>query len=274
MSHLNCDKNMGYFPKVFRQFVPQLIQIIVLPIFFFSFMLIYRPDGFDELIMHQMYGVHITIISCIILVSAIITRLIYYFLPSSFNYPLYIFWCLCEIIFTSFFVALYIWLIRGRDMMYLEVFGSSFRYLSLILIYPYVIYALCMRIYEAHRAAADPNENQLQRMKFYDDRHNLKIVLTPSSILYMASEENYVNIYYTENEKIRNYVLRSSMKSLEELCQENGLVRCHRSYYVNPSHIKVLRKDKEGVVFAELDANESLHIPVTKRYYSHLSELL
>ena len=64
------------------------------------------------------------------------------------------------------------------------------------------------------------------------------------------------------------------MKALEELCQENGLVRCHRSFYVNPSHIKVLRKDKEGIVYAELDAKDVMHIPVTKRYYDHLSEML
>ena len=32
---------MSNFPKAFRHFIPQLIQMIVLPIFFFAFMLIY-----------------------------------------------------------------------------------------------------------------------------------------------------------------------------------------------------------------------------------------
>lgn len=265
---------MSTFPKTFRHFVPQLIQMIVLPIFFFAFMLIYRPDGIDTFLKSDMYGVHITIMSCIILVSMIITRLIYYFLAHRFNYPLYIFWCLCEVIFTSFFIGLYVWLIRGKDMAYLEVFSTSFQFLSLTLIFPYVIYAQALKIYDVHVNASDPNNDHISRIRFYDDRHNLKIVLTPSSILYITSEENYVNIFYTENGKLRHYVLRSSMKALEELCQDNGLVRCHRSYYVNPAHIKVLRKDKEGVVFAELNANETIHIPVTKRYYGHLSDLL
>lgn len=265
---------MSNLPKAFRHFIPQLIQMIVLPIFFFAFMLIYRPDGIDTFVKSDMYGVHITIMSCIILVSMIITRLIYYFLAHRFNYALYIFWCLCEVIFTSFFIALYVWLIRGKDMAYLEVFSTSFQYLSMSLVFPYVIYAQALKIYDVHVSASDPNNGQINRMRFYDDRHNLKIVLTPSSILYITSEENYVNIFYTENGKIRHYVLRCSMKALEELCQDNGLVRCHRSYYVNPAHIKVLRKDKEGVVFAELNANETIHIPVTKRYYGHLSELL
>ena len=111
-------------------------------------------------------------------------------------------------------------------------------------------------------------------MRFYDDRHNLKIALTPDAILYITAEENYANMFYTENDKVRNYVLRSSMKALDELCQDNGLIRCHRSYYVNPLHVKVLRKDKDGIVYAELDASDIMHIPVTKRYYDRLSEML
>ena len=63
------------------------------------------------------------------------------------------------------------------------------------------------------------------------------------------------------------------MKAIDELCQDHGLLRCHRSFYVNPVHVKVLRKDREGVIFAELDA-DTRHIPVTKRYYDRLAELL
>lgn len=137
-----------------------------------------------------------------------------------------------------------------------------------------MILALSCRLYEYHKKEEEPVQNNLQRMRFYDDRHNLKIVLTPDAILYITAEENYVNIFYTENGKVRNYVLRSSMKALDELCQDNGLIRCHRSYYVNPLHVKVLRKDKDGIVYAELDASDIMHIPVTKRYYDRLSEML
>ena len=64
------------------------------------------------------------------------------------------------------------------------------------------------------------------------------------------------------------------MKSIDEICQENGLVRCHRSYYINPSYVKVLRKDKEGVILAEIDSTNNIRIPVSKTYYNHLAELL
>ena len=64
------------------------------------------------------------------------------------------------------------------------------------------------------------------------------------------------------------------MKSLETLADRHGLVRCHRSYYVNPRHIKVLSRNKEGVIIAEMIEDSLMRIPVSKQYYAHLSELL
>ncbi len=265
---------MAAVAKIFRRFIPQLLHMIVLPVFFFTFLLIYRPLNVVAFMSVEWFGVHLTITTCIVLLGIIIMRLLYYYLPMKLNYTLYICWCISEVLFTSFFIALYIWLVRDKPMPYFEAFTTSFKLLFLSQIFPYVILALSQRIYEYGNQKFEENASQNQRMRFYDDRHNLKIVLTPNAILYIAAEENYVNIYYTENEKIRVYTLRSSMKALEELCQDNGLVRCHRSYYVNPKHIKVLRKDKEGIIYAELEAIDPIHLPVTKRYYDRLSEML
>lgn len=265
---------MSQVSRIFRRFIPQLLHMIVLPVFYFAFMLIYRPGSCYEFMGGEWFGVHLTITSCVVLISAIITRLLYYYLPMKINYSLYILWCFGEIIFMSFFAALYIWLVLHKPMPYFEAFALSFQYISLTLVIPYVILALSLRLYEYHIKSDDTSFASSLRMRFYDDRHNLKIVLAADSVLYITSEENYVNIFYADNGKLRNYVLRSSMKAIDELCQDNGLVRCHRSYYVNPSHVKVLRKEKDGIVFAELDAQEIIHIPVTKRYYDRLSEML
>lgn len=265
---------MTEIPRAFRRFVPQLLHMIVLPLFFFSFMLIYSPFDAESLLGIEWYAVHMTIISCITLLSVIVVRLIYYFVPMKLNYTLYAFWCLAEVLFTSLFVALYVWLILDKSMPYFEAVGVSFQYLAFVLVIPYVLLALSLRIYAYNSLQNEPDDSNVQRMRFYDDKHNLKIVLTPNSILYIASDENYVNISYTENGKERLYTLRSSMKAIDELCHDNGLVRCHRSYFVNPSYVKVLRKEKEGVIYAEMETGDMTHIPVSKKYYDHLAELL
>ena len=266
---------MSNLPAAFRRFVPQLLHMVIMPIFFFGFLLLYRPIDAQNLLGNTYFGVHITLLSCVVLVCTIMVRLLYYFLPMKLNYSLYIFWCLGEMIYMSFFVALYIWLVLHKNTAYLEILTASFQLIFMTLIIPYVIVALSLRIHEYHEKSMIANEPLSQkRIRFYDQKHNLKLVVTPSDLIYISSDENYINIYYNENGKLRNYVLRSSMKAIEEVCIESGLVRCHRSYLINPVHVKVLRKDQEGVVYAELDAPEVQHIPVTKRYYASVSSLL
>lgn len=260
--------------RVFRRFIPQFLHMIVLPLFFFSFMLIYRPFGAESLVGYEWYGVHLTIVSCIILVSTVLTRLLYYFLPLKINYTLYVFWCFGEMIFMSFFAALYLWLVLKKPAPYLEVLAPTMQMIMLTLVIAYAILALSMRVYEYHELAFSHSGTPLTRMKFYDEKHNLKLVLTPAALLYISAEENYVNLHYLEGNRAHTYVLRSTMKSLDALCNENGLVRCHRSFFVNPSHIKILRKDKDGTVYAELDALDERIIPVSKTYYDHLSRML
>ena len=266
---------MGALPNTFRRFIPQLLHIIILPVFFFVFALVYRPDDIRLLIDNSNFGIHLTLISCIVFLCIIVVRLMYYYLPMKLNYTLYFFWCLGEVIFVSFFAALYIWLVLFTEQAYFEILTKTCQMVFLILIIPYSILGLSLRVWDYHEKSVYYKETDSnRRMRFYDGKHNLKIVLVPDAILYIAAEENYINIYYIENSKVRNYVLRSSMKAVEELCIDNGLVRCHRSFFINPSHVKVLRKEQEGVVYAELDSPEARHIPVTKRYYDHLSEML
>jgi DNA-binding LytR/AlgR family response regulator len=77
-----------------------------------------------------------------------------------------------------------------------------------------------------------------------------------------------------EGNHLKDFPLRASMKSLEELMQKHGLVRCQRSYYINPQHIKVLRRDKEGMISAELDIANQKSIPVSPKYYDSLAKWL
>ena len=64
------------------------------------------------------------------------------------------------------------------------------------------------------------------------------------------------------------------IKKIDDYLSAHGLVRCHRSYIVNPRHVKMLSRNKEGVIEAELSSPLLDPIPVSKQYYEHLSSLL
>lgn len=263
---------MAQVPRLFRRFMPQLIHMFALPIFFFAFVLLYRPFELQIHFGSVWFGVHVTVLSCIIFACLVVTRLLYYFLPLRLNYSLYTLWCFGEIAFCSLFCALYLWMLRNNPGSYFDMLPVSFESVMFSLIYPYVIIALAMRVHDLTTMKAEQQTSN--RMRFYDSSHNLKFVTVADSILYIGAEENYVNIYYTDQDKVKCYVLRSSMRSIDELCLSNGLVRCHRSFYINPAHVRVLRKEKEGVVLAELDVNDVRDIPVSKKFYNNLAEML
>lgn len=263
---------MSTVPRLFRRFMPQLIHMIVLPLFFFAFILVYSPFGLSDFFGSSWFGLHVTILSCIVFISIVVTRLLYYFLPLRLNYILYIVWCAGEIFFISLFASLYLWLMQNNSESYFDVLSRSFEFLLFTLVIPYAILALSIRLHDLTNVKTEPSN--VSRMRFYDINRNLKFVVTADTILYIGAEENYVNIYYTDNGKVKCYILRNSMRSIDELCLTNGLVRCHRSFYVNPSHVRVLRKEKEGQVSAELDMDDVRVIPVSKTYYNNLAEML
>ena len=99
-------------------------------------------------------------------------------------------------------------------------------------------------------------------------------MVSSDAILYIQSEENYVRIIHLDNGRVREFTLRSSMRALEELLQRHGLVRCHRSYFINPDRVEMLRKDANGYFQARLDREGIEPIPVSKRYYEAVTARL
>lgn len=269
---------MAKISDVFYRFNVQLLHILMIPFTFAVFVLVYRPFDLDDFLdMGQgMYAFNLTMITCIILVVLLITRMVLYSLRGrmALSSGWYIFWCVMEVVIITHFMTLYMWLMFAQTMPYLEVLGRSFYCLTLILLFPYSIISLSLSLNQkpVPVVVSEPVENQ--KIRFCDDRGNLKLMVLAQNVLYITAEENYIHVFYIEKGKERSYVLRNTMKGIETLCEANGLLRCHRSYYINKLHVKSLRKDKDGFIIAELDSESRAHIPVSKTYYESLTALL
>jgi DNA-binding LytR/AlgR family response regulator len=96
--------------------------------------------------------------------------------------------------------------------------------------------------------------------------------LRAEDLLHLKSADNYVYIYYLNNKKeIVNYLLRNTLKNIEENNSNTNLIRCHRFYMVNSRNVKLLRKAKDGLLL-ELDTESLCEIPVSKTYLPAVSE--
>lgn len=249
---------------------------ILVPIFAFVFVMIYRPFAIlDSLQMASASSTfNITILLCIVFGSVAIMRTLLYLLRGHFTGTglVYAAWCLGEVVVASLFVSLYVTLMLQGAKGFFEVVGASSSRLLGICIYPYsIIYLIIMLLAErGGEEQSDPST----LLKFYDEYKKLRFVIASEAVIFIKSEENYVQIHYLDHSKPKKFVLRSSMRALEEPMSRHGLVRCHRSYFINPDHIKMIRKEASGVVAAELKQEIYEPIPISRKYQQEIMRLL
>jgi len=187
----------------------------------------------------------------------------------------YALWILCEIVAMAIFYTLFAKFFPKdgivRDIS--EIFRQSLFNTTLVLLLPYVISWLYFSWKEksallehiGHEKIADIHAKTL--IAFPDEKGDLKISIMLENLLYIESADNYATIYYLNKSRLSRFLLRNSLKWMEEnLTKETPLVRCHRSYIVNIDKVKILKKIKGGLVL-ELDAESTPDIPVSKTYY-------
>lgn len=257
----------------------EMIFVVLLPLFFISFCFLYDPFKSQEFFEMggKSYAFHFLMMTCIIAATLAISRLIFNALYKHFDFSWlqYGIWCVGEMVTISLILSLYTALFYGPSMTYIVILSNCLKLTCLTLIFPYGLLALLQLITNMKKEMMAMEEGTADSLiKFYDEHKRLKMTIAPSAILYMSAEANYVKIHYLENGREREYQLRNSMKSLEGAADKHGLVRCHRSYYVNPKYIKVLTRNKEGFIIAELNQEGTSPIPVSKQYYGQLANLL
>lgn len=187
----------------------------------------------------------------------------------------YTIWILCEIIAMAIFYTLFSVLIPkdggGREVS--DIFEQSLYNTSLVLLLPYSITWLYLswreksRLLENIELENTQNKSAKTLIAFPDEKGDMKISVMLENLLYIESADNYATIYYMNKSSKSHYMIRNSLKWMEEnLAKDTPLVRCHRSYIVNLDRVKILKKEKNGIVL-ELDAENTPDIPVSKTYY-------
>lgn len=249
------------------------LHILALPVFFLGFVLIYKSQWIIEFIDA---GQGLTVFNTLMLTSILIGILLISRIPMTlFRTRLHLtwwhygLWSFGELFVFSCFSALYMALIYGHYG-YFPALGECLTLSLATISYPYIIFALLIALITPDEQGVD--EEALVR--FTDSTGRLKLVIAHDVILYIEAQENYISIHYMEGEHRKEYSLRQSMRGIEELMEKHGIIRCQRSYFVNPRHVKVLRRDKEGFIQAELDIRDMRPVPVSPKYYEQLSKLL
>jgi len=193
------------------------------------------------------------------------------------SYLQYILWIIVEIILIAIFYTYVTWeYINESKGELIDIFPKALLYTAVILVVPYIIYILYCSINDKNKTlrllsysnVVSDGEEMSQNAKLIhltDNNGNLRLSVKLENLYYIESQDNYIKVYYQNKGAICNYMLRCKLKTIEDSFAESTLIRCHRSYIVNSSKIKVLRKEKEGT-FIDLDCEGIDSIPVSKGY--------
>lgn len=189
----------------------------------------------------------------------------------------YLAWILAEIMMMALFYALFEKFALNDVRDFTDLVKASARNTALVLLLPYSVMWLYFswqdkkeqieRMTETQGVQANPRD----MIPFYDDKAVLKLSITRENLYFIESAENYVNIYYSNKDKVSKYLLRNTLKKMEEVFAGTEIIRCHRSYMVNFEKVKVIRKGKDGLKL-ELDNPQVIDIPVSKTYVDNVMQ--
>lgn len=183
--------------------------------------------------------------------------------------PAYWSWCAFEILSATALVGLYSFVVYGTP--FLQTVLPGLRYVALPLLFVSIPVNMAFALADGRSPKeAVPTHIPLH---FKDSSGKLKLSVDVSAVSYIEADGNYVLIHYQDGGKNKEYRLRASMVSINDMVSKAGLYRCQKSFFVNPAHIKTLRRDSEGLTFAVLDSFEA-GVPVSPKFHEGLSALL
>ena len=118
-----------------------------------------------------------------------------------------------------------------------------------------------------HTTKVDDNE----RIVIKGDYQKEKVDVNVKDLLYVASANNYVKVYYFENNKVVYSILRITMKKMEDaLLPYPNFFRCHRAYLINLYRVKEVIGNAQGYKI-KLEEVEEL-IPVSRNLNGEFSD--
>lgn len=246
--------------------------LLILVVFVFSviFLNVFQPfniarwysdSGFIQFLRLSSYGF---VIAIVFLYTQFPLRRI--FKIHEFKIKSYLLWLLIEIALIN---LVYIFLYGNpignfrNDL----IFSLKYTLMSIWLPYSFAILIVYYKNQRDEIASLKSNANKPTEKRsiiFKDENDKIKFSVLSKDLLLLESTDNYVSVYYFIDNKVHRKLLRNTLKNMEEMLKENSILRCHRSFMVNPTKVEFMQKEGKKL---KLKLNHfDKPIPVSEKY--------
>ena len=272
----------------------QITMIIFVPIFALFFIALYSPFDFDRIdsdahflswlnVSRELLVQLITIFLILIgMAVAAISRwlMALYTRKRQISYVHYITWIACEILVMTLMFTI-VALFTDTNKGIITLFKNSLIKTFLMLLIPYTLCYIYFIWQERvaqlrmlrERIAEDETALQAAYVQIFDEKGEMRLSVRREHLLLIESADNYICVWYTNNNAPKKVLVRNTLKQVAEQLASTHIQRCHRSYLVNLDHVKVLRREKEGI-FVELGIVGVPDVPISKTYSDSIQKWL
>jgi hypothetical protein len=258
--------------------------VLFTAIFALVFINIYAPFGVDTWLNVNEYQLFLysSIVILIGMLVIVISRILMYMLTrrKSIRFGEYALWIVGEILSMALVYAVIQRFFLHGEEDFIMIVWNTVRITAFIILLPYVIYWLYLSFKDkyillekmslSHPAEADMYIDKRQSgaysmIPFRDEKGIMRFSIKWEDLFYLEAADNYVIIHYLDGTKPSKYMIRTTLKRIEQEFPGANLVRCHRSYMVNFDNVKVIRKEKEGLMI-NFESTSHITVPISKTY--------
>lgn len=120
------------------------------------------------------------------------------------------------------------------------------------------------KLYQSKIQELEQNEKD-EITSIYSESKSEKLSVKFMDIISVQSADNYIEIFYLDNELVEKKLIRNTLKNIEvQLAKRPEFIRCHRTCLVNMSHVGKLERSYGG--YRLIMKNIDLELPVSRQY--------
>ena len=255
--------------------------VIFTAIFALVFINVYAPFGVNT--WFNVTKIELFLYSSLVILTGmlvvVISRVIMYLFCriSLINYWQYAVWVLMEILSMAFVYSIFVKFILVDSRDFIDIWSVSIKNTSLVLIIPYVLLWMYFSWKDKNERLGQITDNDLPHapanvmIPFIDEKGTMRISIKQDDLMFISSADNYVTLHYVDGKKLSKMLIRNSMKFYEGEFRDFDIIRCHRSYMVNFNKVKMIRKERDGLLI-DLDLDPVISLPVSKKYSDEVME--
>jgi hypothetical protein len=118
---------------------------------------------------------------------------------------------------------------------------------------------------EGNSEKRTPQYKTENALKLIDFTEKNTLDITPEQLVYITSADNYIEIFYTNEEQVlQRFLMRQTMKEIEnQLVAYPQFCRCHKMYIVNKDRITAVKGNSKGYQLILKNGNKP--VPVSRQ---------